>query len=202
MPGRLRRRSAAATTALLLAPWLAGCSGGSDGSASPEASSSSTPTETQSSATPSPSPTRTRKPKPPEPPPANDTAAGRAAFARFVIDSWSYALSNNDASALLDLSPASGPCEGCPELADELQTRKKQGWYVDFPGATIKSLKITPGGQPGVQVAEATIDVPRSTSYFKDGEVRNENEAHKGATFEVQMRLDGKHYVLLAYRVA
>lgn len=204
MPGRLRR-PVVATTALLLTPWLAGCSGGSDDAASAPASSASpSPTTSSASAepTPSPSPSRTPKPKPPEPPPAEDTPAGREAFARFVIDSWGYALSTNDASALLDLSPQSGPCEGCPELRDELQKRKKQGWYVDFPGAEVVKLQVTPGAQPGVQVARATIDVPRSTSYFKDGEVRNVNEAHKGADFEVQMRLDGKRYALLAYRVS
>jgi hypothetical protein len=204
MPGRLRRPIVAATTALLLTPWLAGCSGGSDDAASdpaPSASPTESSTPSSPAASPTPSPSRSPRPEPPKPPPAKDTVAGREAFARFVIDSWGYALSTNDANALLDLSAQSGPCEGCPELRDELQKRKKQGWYVDFPGADIVTLQVTPGDQPGVQVARATIDVPRSTSYFEDGEVRNINEAHKGAAFEVQMRLDGKRYALLAYRV-
>ena len=100
-----------------------------------------------------------------------------------------------------DLSPKSGPCEGCPELETELKKRKKQGWYVDFPGAKVVKIKVGPGQEPDAHVATATIIVPASTSYFKNGEVRNENAAHKGATFEVQMRLDGKQYVLLAFRV-
>lgn len=205
MPGRLRRPLVAATTALLLTPWLAGCSGGSDDSASEPASSTSpSASSTTPSTEASPSPTRSPKPKPPKAPPAKDTPAGREAFARFVIDSWVYALSTNDASVLLDLSPKAGPCEGCPDLRDELRKRKKQGWYVDLPGVRVVKLPppVSLSSEPGVFVATATINVPRSTSYFKDGEVRNVNEAHKGADFEVRMRLDGKRYALLAYRVS
>jgi hypothetical protein len=202
MPGLLRRRrfaATAATTVLLLAGTLAACS---DEPEEPEASDPSP----SSSSTPSPSPssTPTTRPKPdlPEPPPAKDTDAGREAFAEFVVARWGYALATNDATALTDLSPKSGPCGGCPELEAELKKRKKEGWYVDFPGAKVVKLEVTPGDDPESYVAVATINVPASTSYFKDGEVRNENEAHKGSSFEVRMRLDGKSYVLLAFRVS
>jgi hypothetical protein len=202
MPGPLRRHLVGTTTALLLAASLAGCSDDPTDSADPEPSettASSSPSVTPSS---SPSPVAAPDPKLPKPPPAKDTEAGQEAFAEFVIDRWSYALQTNDATALSDLSPKSGPCGGCPELDAELKKRKKEGWYVDFPGAKIVKLKVAPGTEPETHLATATINVPASKSYFEDGELRNENAAHKGATFEVQMRLDGKSYALLAFRVS
>ncbi len=202
MPGRLRRHCVAATTALLLSTTVSACSGDSDESPKAAEPSASASASTGASASPSPSPSPTRKPKPPKAPPAKDTDAGRRAFAKFVIARWGFALRTNKAAALVDLSPKSGACEGCKKLRQELRKRKKQGWYVDFPGAKIVKLKVSPGDQPGVYLAQAKINVPRSTSYFEDGEVRNENKRHKGAAFEVRMRLDKKHYSLLAYRVS
>ena len=200
MPAHLRQRSVAAIAALLLAGSLAGCSDDTDEPDASDTTPSASASESPSS--PSASPSAEPKPKLPKAPPAKDTAAGREAFAEFVIARWGYALQTNDASALTDLSPKAGPCEGCAELEAELKTRKKEGWYVDFPGAKVVKMKVAPGEDPGVQVATATINVPASTSYFEDGEVRNENEARKGASFEVRMRLDGKSYVLLAFRVS
>ncbi len=202
MPGPLARRRAVATTALLLTASLGACSGDSSEPSASEPTSSESATPSGSS-TPSPSPTTdsTPEPKLPKAPAAKDTEAGRQAFAEFVIERWGYALRTNDASALSDLSPGSGPCQGCKELESELKKRKKQGWYVDFPGARVAKVDVVAGDEPGVQVATATINVPASESYFKDGELRNENEARKGAKFEVRMRLDGKRFVLLAFRV-
>lgn len=208
MPGRLRRRCAAATTALLLAASVAGCSDDSSEDAAPD-SGESTPSASSSDATPTGSPSPTSSPAPVEPqkpkaPPAKDTAAGRQAFAEFVIETWSYSLATNDETALTDLSPKAGPCQGCPEFSTELRTRTKQGWYVDFPGVRIATLPppVSLSSEPDVYVATATMNVPRSTSYFEDGSVRNENAGRRGATFEVQMRLDGKRYSLLAFRVS
>ncbi len=199
MPAPRPRRGLFATTALVLALGVSGCSGDSD---DPSASDPS-PSESASSTTPSATPTTSATPEPklPKPPAAKDTQAGRQAFAEFVIERWGYALLTNDAGAVTDLSPKAAPCQGCPELEAELAKRKKQRWYVDFPGAKVRKVTVAPGDLPGVQVATATIDVPASESYFKDGELRNENEARKGATFEVRMRLDGKRFVLLAFRV-
>ena len=204
MSGTLRRpraaTTAAAAAAFLLAASVTGCSGDTD---EPEASEgTSSPSTSESTPSSSPSPTSSPEPKLPKAPPAKDTAAGREAFAEFVIARWGYALRTNDATALTELSPESGLCEGCAELQAELKKRKKEGWYVDFPGAKVVKLRVEPGEEPGVQVATATINVPASESYFDDGELRNENDAHKGATFEVRMRLDGKRYVLLAFRVS
>src|SRR4051812_20553340 len=167
MQGLLRRHRAGAATALLLAASLAGCSNGSDD----ESSGTPTPSPSSSvSVSPSPSPTRTAAPGPklPKPPPAKDDEAGQKAFAEFVIARWGYALETNDSSAMSDLSPKSGPCEGCPELETELKKRKKQGWYVDFPGAKVVKIKVGPGQEPDAHVATATINVPASTSYFKN----------------------------------
>lgn len=200
MPGLLRRHCVGAIAALLLAGALGACSESDDTTApEPSDSTSSSPSETPSA---SPTPKVAPEPKLPKAPPAKADEAGQEAFARFVIDRWGYALATNDATALSDLSPQSGPCGGCPELATELKKRKKEGWYVDFPGAKVVKLDVGPGEVPEAHVATATINVPASKSYFDDGELRNENAAHKGATFEVQMRLDGKRYSLLAFRVS
>ena len=202
MPGLLRR-CCAATAATVLVVTLAGCSDDSEGSSSPEPSSSESATPSGPSLSSSPTPTESESPEPelPKRPPAKDDEAGRKAFAEFVVSRWGYALRTNEATALTKLSPEAAPCAGCAAFEDELKKRSKQGWYVDFPGAKVVKVALAPGGAEGVQVATATINVPASTSYFEDGEVRNENEARKGATFEVQMRLDGKSFVLLAFRV-
>jgi hypothetical protein len=203
MPGPLARRCAVASTALLLAASLGACSDDSSDSSTdePTSSESATPSETSTTPTPSPSTDTTPEPELSEAPPAKDTKAGRLAFAEFVVERWGYALRTNDASALGDLSPRSGLCQGCKELEAELKKRTKQGWYVDFPGARVAKVAVAPGEEAGVQVATATINVPMSQSYFEDGSLRNENEARKGAEFEVRMRLDGKRFVLLAFRV-
>lgn len=207
MSGLLRRRCAVATTALLLAATVAGCSD----EAEPAASSPSGPTASESDspgsvsevgADASPSPTTAATPEPPKAPKAKASQAGRRAFAEFVVDRWGYTLRTNDAGALTELSPKSGLCDGCAELKAELRKRKKEGWYVDFPGAKVVKVDVAPGDAPGVHVAKARINVPASESYFEDGELRNENKARKGATFEVRMRLDGKRYSLLAFRVS
>jgi hypothetical protein len=204
MPALRPRRGVLASTVLALAVAMSGCSDGSEEpSAAASSSGSASPSESGSSATPSASPTPSEPPAPklPKAPAAKDTDAGRTAFAEFVIERWGYALLTNDATAVTELSPKDAPCQGCAELAAELKKRTKQGWYVDFPGARVAKVDVVPGEEPEVQVATATIDVPASQSYFEDGELRNENDARKGATFEVRMRLDGKRFVLLAFRV-
>jgi hypothetical protein len=206
--GRVTRSTATFAVAAVLVATLVSCDDGdgsgaaaSDPSSSGSLSASGSPSATVTSS-PSTSPTEEPAPEPPKPPATKDTEAGRRAFAQFVIDSWSYALATNDASALTDLSPKSGQCEGCAEFAAELKKRRKQHWYVDFPGVKVLRTELSPGDLPGVWVATATINVPASTSYFRNGAVRNENDAHRGATFEVRMRLDGKRFSLLAFRVS
>lgn len=207
MPGLVHHRTARATAALTvtaaLVAALGACSDdGDEPSAEPSSTSSTSPSETVTSS-PSAAPTESEPtPEPPTPPRVKDSEAGRRAFAQFVVDTWSYALATNDATALTDLSPKSGPCEGCADFAAELAKRRKQHWYVDFPGVKVVKTDVAPGELPGVSVATATINVPASTSYFRNGEVRNENDAHRGARFEVRMRLDGKRFSLLAFRVS
>lgn len=203
MPGITRRRWAAALTALLLAAPVAGCSeDDAEPSASEPSSSESASGSDGASESPSATPAATAEPKPPKAPAAKNSQAGRRAFAEFVVERWGYALRTNDAGAVTGLSPKSAPCKGCAELQKELKTRRKQGWYVDFPGAKVVKVDVAPGEIQGVHVAKAKINVPASESFFDDGEFRNENKARKGATFEVRMRRDGKRYVLLAFRVA
>jgi hypothetical protein len=207
MAALLRPRSAAAAL-LLVAMATAGCSDDSSDAASADPTGSVTPSSSPSlpsgPATPSASP----KPELPRRPAAEDTDAGRRAFAQFVIDRWGYALQTNDAAAVTGLSPTSAPCEGCDALEKELSKRAKQGWHVDFPGVRVHQIQLSPAppgaapdGQPA-QVAEARVDIPPSKSYFEDGELRNRNQAHPGATFQVLMRRDGNRFVLLAFGVS
>lgn len=202
MPGIARRRWAAALTALLLAAPVAGCSGDDAEPSASEPSSSESASESEgTSGSPSATPAATTEPELPDAPAARNSQAGRRAFAEFVVERWGYALRTNDAGAVTGLSPRSAPCKGCAELDKELKTRRKQGWYVDFPGAKVVKVDVAPGEVQGVHVATARINVPASASFFDDGEFRNENKPRKGATFEVRMRRDGKRYVLLAFRV-
>ena len=138
----------------------------------------------------------------PEPPEAADTRKAREAFARFVVETWGYALRHNDPDPVVRLSPGpKQPCAGCEELEKELSERRDGGWYVDFPGAEVRRLRLTAAPDPGVFLASATIDIPASLSYFEDGSVRNDNDAHRGATFELLMRRDGKQFDLLGFQL-
>ncbi len=185
---------------------LSACSGGSDEPDAADPSASSSPT---GSASPSESPDGTDggdqeevAPDPPKAPPARGTAASREDFARFVIESWSYALSTNDASAVTSLSPKGKPCVGCQDLVEELGQRKKEGWFVDFPGVAVDKVELTSlSSDKGAWAATAKVDIPASRSYFDDGTYRNDNDAHANTDFVVIMKLVGKQYVLLSYQV-
>jgi hypothetical protein len=138
----------------------------------------------------------------PKPPKAADTPAARTAFTEFVVARWGYALATNEAEAVAELSPEGSPCKGCPELEKELRKRSKEGWNVDFPGAEVNKVTVKPAGPPRTFDAVATIDIPESQSYFEDGTFRNENKAFDDAEFAVQMRWNGKRYLLLSYTLS
>ena len=57
----------------------------------------------------------------------------------------------------------------------------------------------------GVEVGTVVVDIPESQSFFEDGTFRNDNEAHKGATFLIDLRADGQgkkqHWTLLAFSI-
>jgi hypothetical protein len=116
--------------------------------------------------------------------------------------SWGYALSTNDATAVTGLSPSKKEqCRGCKELATELHRRHKQGWHVQFPGASIRRTTLERRAER--ILATTVADIPASQSYFDDGTYRNDNDAHRGAKFLIDLRIDGtakkRHYVLLAF---
>ncbi len=138
----------------------------------------------------------------PKAPKARDTPDGRKAFTEFVIERWGYALTTNDATAMSDLSAQGSTCQGCKQLEKELAQRRKQGWNVDFPGATVDKITVKPAGAPTTFEATAVIDIPASRSYFEDGTYRNENEAFKNAEFIVAMKLTKARYTLVSFRVA
>ena len=117
-----------------------------------------------------------------------------------MIKRWGYALRTNDAGAVTGLSPKKQTCSGCKDFAAELAQRRKQRWYVDFPGTKVRSVTVTPAG-PHAYLARATVDIPASESFFRNGAFRNDNEAHRGATFYVRMGYAGKHYDLLGFQV-
>lgn len=193
-----RRRSLAAA---LVAAGLALTACGGDEPAEDADTSPSTPT-TSGSASTSPSPTGRPTPSAPSEPKFADTRAGKRAFVEYIVDGWGYGLSTNDPSVLIDASGRK-PCRGCDTYRNELKQRKQEGWYVEFPGADVRKVTFRPDG--GVEVATAVVDIPSSQSLFTDGTVRNENKAHRGARFLVDIRADGKrkkrHWTLVAFSI-
>jgi hypothetical protein len=186
---------------LVFALALSGCSGSATPEAEPvTASSGSSPSAATS---PSPSPTASAEPAVPEapaPPKAHRGPAGQKAFAQFVMDAWSWSLRSNDASPLLDVSPArTRPCDGCKTLAKELAGRAKEGWYVDFPGLDVGRTRLRRAGD--TVVAASTVGIPQSDSYQADGSYRSTSPAHDDATFTVTMRLTRSGYRLVSFRV-
>ena len=129
----------------------------------------------------------------PRAPKARNSVEGRKAFTEFVVERWGYALATNEATALSDLSAKGSTCRGCKELEKELGKRRKQGWAVDFPGASVDKVTVKGAGAPATFEATAVIDIPASRSYFEDGtlpqrergvqerEVRRGHEVHQGA---------------------
>ncbi len=129
----------------------------------------------------------------PRAPKARDSVEGRKAFTGFVVKRWGYALATNKATALSDLSAKGSTCRGCKELEKELDKRRKQGWAVDFPGASVDRITVKGAGTPATFEATAIIDIPASRSFFEDGtvpqrqrgvqerEVRRGHEVHQGS---------------------
>ncbi|GAA1928384.1 hypothetical protein GCM10009815_23500 [Nocardioides marmoribigeumensis] len=184
--------------------------GGLAGCSSDSSKASGTPSKTPASATssssgsPSASPSATGAPTPekPTPPVFAPGEKGQKAFAEYVVTSWGYALSTNDATAVTGLSPSKKEqCRGCQDLAAELKRRAKDGWHVDFPGAQVRRTTLKRSDDR--ILATTVADIPASQSYFDDGTFRNDNEAHKGAKFLIDLRIDGRakkrHFVLLAF---
>jgi hypothetical protein len=206
----LPRATTLAAAACLAVTALAGCS-----SDSSEASAEPTPTAgsdgsspSSSSSSPSPSfassPTTARTPERPSRPTFAPGDKGQREFAEYVVASWGYALATNDATALTGLSPSKKEqCRGCKELTAELARRDKAGWHVAFPGATVRHTTLK--REDDRILATTVADIPASQSYFDDGSFRNDNDAHRGARFLVDLRIDGqakkRHYVLLAFSV-
>lgn len=192
--------------AFSMAVAAAGCGGDSTEAAddpspttSPTASTTSDGTSPGVTTEPTPSP-ETAAAKPPEAPKASDTAAGRRAFARFVVGTWGYALRTNDPQPLLVLSPKTKSCVGCPQLKSELLKREKQGWYVDFPGAEVEKADLKNAG--ATWTARMPVLIPESDSYNEDGTYRSTNRAHPKGSFEVEMRFEKGSFELVAFRVS
>ena len=159
-----------------------------------------TPSASPTSATPTPTPSSGPAPQVPSAP--KDTAKARAAFARYVVAAWGYALRTNDAGVVTDLSAKKNPCKGCKDFQSELALRKKQHWYVDFPGAEVRKVAVHKQGGARTYLAHAVVDIPSSRSYFDDGSFRNVNNAHPRAPFDVVMAYTNGKYSLLEFRVS
>jgi hypothetical protein len=199
LPSRLAP-TAVATTFLLV---VSGCSGDEpDGRDADDAAETSASEAVAATESPSPSASPDDDERPPKPPRAADTKEARTAFVEFVVESWGFALRHNDPAPVVGLSPSrKQPCLGCADLQAELAERRKQGWYVDFPGADIGRITFGPGPEPGTFAAAAAIDIPATLSYFDDGSVRNTSEEHPNSSFELLARRDGKEFTLLGFRI-
>jgi hypothetical protein len=198
---RRGRLPAATATAALVAAALAGCTGSSDTpDALPSTASSGSSPSAESSPSPSADSSASAVPDPPLPPKARKGPEGQEAFARFVMEAWSWSLRTNDASPLLEVSPSrKQPCDGCRTLDRELHARAKEGWYVDFPGLTVASTRLRPAGD--TVVATAKVAIPESDTYQDDGSYRSTSPAHEDATFTVTMRLTKAGYRLVSFSV-
>jgi hypothetical protein len=183
----------------LLVSGLTGCGGDDSSDATPTPSPTASATATAST---SPSASATPTPTAPTKPAFAPGDKGQKAFAEYVVQSWGYALATNKAAALTGLSPSKKQqCRGCEEISAELGKRAKQGWHVAFPGADVKRTTL---GREGDRILATTVaDIPASTSYFDDGRFRNDNEAHNGAKFLIDLGVEGqgkkRRYVLLAF---
>ena len=179
---------------------LAGCGEG-ESAAEPRPRQSPTGPTTSDDPTPEPTPTRTERarPKPPRPPVAGNTPAGRRAFARHVVDAWTYALRTNDPRPLVQLSAKRKPCTGCEQLRRELQRRDRQGWYVDLSRVPVRRIEVEKVG--GAFVAAMRVAIPRSDSYHRDGSYRSTSPAHPRARFGVELRFVDDSFKLVSFRV-
>ena len=200
--GRTRRRRLAGVALCVAALTLVGCSDDTD---EPASEAGETPTSSESgSESPSESPSEEASPDPQKPkePAFGAGAKAQRAFVTYIVDGWGYSLVTNDASVLLDAS-GKKPCRGCDSLQAELKQREKEGWYVDFPGATVK--KITFGSRGSIREATAVVAVPESRSFFDDGTFRNDNKAHDKARFLIDIEAVGqgkkRHWELVAFSV-
>lgn len=195
---------ALAVATLVLAVLVTGCSG-DPGAADPAASPAASPSPTGSRGTPAGSPSAspsdraaTAAPSVPAPPSARDDRAGRETFAAYVLQAWIHALNTNDPQPLLAVSGAR-PCDGCRELAAELRSRAREGWYVDLADVRVRSTRVTDRG--GTARVEMSVSLPESTTYFADGTFRSTNPAHPRRTFEVEMTFTGRRFRLDAFGV-
>ncbi|HET7689904.1 MAG TPA: hypothetical protein VFK41_05980 [Nocardioidaceae bacterium] len=164
---------------------LASCSDG-DPAAQPE------PTRTVTS-TPTPVPSETATTPVIQPPQLPDFAAspqGQEAFARYVVESWAFSLTTNDATPLTGLSVGKKPCQGCAELTEELAQRERDGWSVYPFEITIDRVKLIQS-KLGT-TARVTFDVPETRSLFDDGRLRNTTPAADDAVFTVSLRVEGE----------
>jgi hypothetical protein len=116
------------------------------------------------------------------------------------MDLWGYALRTDDARPLTRLSAGAGPCGGCAELTRELAKRRSQGWSVDFAGLDVRRVGVS--GRGPVVTSRSLVDIPESSSFTTDGTFRNTSPAHRGARFEVRMRLTPRGYRLLSFTVS
>ena len=170
---------------------------------SSESSSSSAPSSSDSATEPASTSTPSADPSPPRAPGRlKNNERGRAAFARHVLATWSYAIATNDPEPLLRLSPKGSPCVGCAELADELEQRERQKWHVALPEVEAAAVE-TAGKKPGPEpVVVLTIDIPQSDAVNDDGTLRGVSPAHRDASFRVRMTPVRRGFELLGFSVS
>ena len=126
----------------------------------------------------------------PEQPDFRQGTEGQEAFARYVVKSWAFALTTNDAKPLVDLSAGKKQCQGCAALVRELGKRKDEGWSVYPFEVSVDRVKLIQSDLG--TTARVTFDVPETRSFFDDGRLRNATPATDNAVFTVSLRVEGK----------
>jgi len=172
---------------LLCAAALTSCGGDDEPAAepSPTPAVTSTPTPTATE-----TPTTAPEVEAPEVPAFSKGTDGQQAFAEYVVQSWAYALSTNNATPLADVSAGKKPCQGCTELVEELDARESDGWSVYPFEVTVNRVKLIQSALG--TTARVTFDVPETRSFFDDGSFRNSTPATSDAVFTVSMRVEGE----------
>lgn len=176
---------------------VTGCSAdGTTTVATPTPSASVSTSPATPASTPDGTPATARVPAPPR---GGNDAAGREAFAEYVLQAWIHSLNTNDAGPLLEASGPT-PCAGCGDLAAALRARADEGWHVGLRDVRVSSATQQASGRSAT--VALSVAIPESASYHADGSYRSSNPAHPRSTFTVEMSHTGDGFRLVSFSLS
>lgn len=132
-------------------------------------------------------------------PGASNDAAGKEAFAEYVVRAWEYALATNDFSAMDAADPARA-CEPCEVMRDASKERAAEESYIDDPAVSIK--RTDPAfEEQGTATVGMLLSAEASKRMNGDGTVEETNRASPRFYFEVTMKFEGDHFQMTRFQV-